>query len=191
MKREGSVSRKTRETDIQVNLALDGCGKTKVKTGIGFLDHMLTTLASHSRMDLEITAQGDLHIDDHHTVEDVGICLGQALYKALGDKSGIQRFGWALCPMDEALTRVALDLSGRTTFVFFCKEDALYNLRGDSLLEFFKSLSRECPMTLHLDVLRGENKHHVLESLFKSLAKALQQAVQISGDEVPSTKGAL
>jgi len=193
MKRKGSVSRKTHETDIQVAITLDGSGKADINTGIGFLDHMLTALSRHSGMDLKIKAGGDLHIDDHHTTEDVGICLGQALEKALGDKKGINRFGWALCPMDEALARVALDLSGRTTFIFDCEESSLYNLRGDSIFEFFKALSRECPMTLHMDVLRGQNTHHVLESLFKSLAKALQQAVKISGSEktVPSTKGAL
>lgn len=192
MRRKSHISRKNRETDIQASINLDGSGQTDIDTGIGFLDHMLITLAHHSDMDIQIKASGDLHIDNHHTTEDVGICLGQAFEKSLGDRKGISRFGWAFCPMDEALTRVALDLSGRFTFVFGCEINALHHLRGDSVLEFFRAFARECPMTLHLAVLRGENKHHVFESLFKSLAKALKQAIQISSDNkpFPSTKGA-
>ena len=194
MKRTGEISRKTRETEIQVSIELDGNGNADVQTGIGFFDHMLETLARHSGINLKVQAQGDLQVDDHHTVEDVGICLGKAIKEALKDKKGINRFGWALCPMDEALVRVALDLSGRPHFVFESPVvlDKVETLQGESVPEFFKALTFGCEATLHIDYIRGENTHHVVESLFKSFGRALKQAVSIVDKEtIPSTKGIL
>jgi imidazoleglycerol-phosphate dehydratase len=195
MKRIGDISRKTRETDIQIRCNLDGKGKAEITTGIGFFDHMLDSLARHSGTDLIIRAKGDLHVDDHHTVEDVGLCLGEAIRKALGDKKGIARFGWALCPMDEALARTAIDLSGRPYFVFtsVLELENVENLQGESLPEFFRAVSNSGEMNLHLDLIRGENTHHAIEVLFKSFAKALKQAISVDPNQksVPSTKGVL
>jgi imidazoleglycerol-phosphate dehydratase len=195
MKRIGEISRKTRETDIRVRCGLDGNGRAEIATGIGFFDHMLESLARHSGIDLTVRAKGDLHVDDHHTVEDVGICLGEAVRKALGKKAGIERFGWALCPMDEALARAAVDLSGRPCFVF-TSVLALENvdkLQGESLPEFFRAVANSGEMNLHLDLLRGENTHHAIEVLFKCFARALKQAVRLDPGlkSVPSTKGVL
>jgi len=195
MHRKAKIERKTNETDIRVELNLEGTGKSVIKTGIGFFDHMLTSLSKHSLIDLKITAKGDLHVDEHHTVEDVGICVGQALAKALGEKAGIQRFGWAVCPMDEALTRVSLDLSGRPCldWNFSMNLATIGSFHAETVPEFFQGLAIGSAMTLHMDLIRGRNLHHAVESLFKSFAKALQQAVSVqSGNEsVPSTKGTL
>ncbi len=195
MKRIGEISRKTKETEIVVRCDLDGTGRAEIETGIGFFDHMLDSLSRHSGMDLKIQARGDLHVDDHHTVEDVGLCLGEAIRKALGEKMGIQRFGWALCPMDEALARTAVDLSGRPYFVFtsVMELENVENLQGESLPEFFRAVANSGEMNLHLDLLRGENTHHAIEVLFKSFARALKQAVAIDPNQtsVPSTKGVL
>ncbi len=194
MKRTGELSRKTRETEIQMSIDLDGKGNGDIQTGIGFFDHMLETLARHSGIDLKIQAKGDLQVDDHHTVEDVGICLGKAIKEALKDKKGINRFGWALCPMDESLVRVALDLSGRPHFVFNSPValDNVETLQGESVPEFFKALTFACEATLHVDCIRGENTHHLVESLFKTFARALKQAVSIVDEgTIPSTKGTL
>lgn len=195
MPRKAKVTRKTSETDIRVEINLDGAGEASIKTGIGFFDHMLDSLSRHSRIDMKITARGDLKVDDHHTVEDVGICLGQALAKALGDKAGIQRFGWACCPMDEALTRAAIDLSGRPHFVwnFPLNLLAIGAFHTETVPEFFQGLSIGSAMTLHMDLIRGRNLHHSLESLFKSFAKALHQAItrESGNSAVPSTKGTL
>lgn len=195
MARTAKIDRKTKETRITLELNLDGTGKADVSTGIGFFDHMLEAIARHGGFDLTVKAEGDLHVDDHHTVEDVGLCLGQAIARAVGDKKGIGRFGWALCPMDESLARAALDLSGRP----FCvceipvNPHKLGDMHGTTVPEFFRAVSAEAGMTLHLNVLRGQNLHHAVEALFKAFARALNQAVSAFGnpDELPSTKGAL
>lgn len=194
MSRKATVERKTGETDIRVELNLDGIGKGVIKTGIGFFDHMLNTLARHSLMDIRVSAKGDLQVDQHHTVEDVGLCLGQALCEALGDKAGIQRFGWALCPMDETLTRVAVDLSGRPHFVWEFSMNLLSigDFRSETVPEFFQGFSIGAQMNLHMDLIRGRNLHHAVESLFKSFALALRQAVMPNPKAgIPSTKGTL
>ncbi|MFC1502526.1 imidazoleglycerol-phosphate dehydratase HisB [bacterium] len=195
MKRAGKIQRKTRETDIQITMNLDGKGHFDINTGIGFFDHMLESLSHHSLIDMTVKADGDLNVDDHHTVEDVGICLGQVLNRAAANMKGIQRFGWALCPMDETLARAAVDLCGRPTFVVNW-EDIPKSLRGmenETILEFFKALAAEGRICIHLDVLRGKNRHHILEALFKSLALALRQALTMDErrQAVPSTKGTL
>jgi len=191
--RKSSVARKTRETDIRVTLNLDGEGKSGVTSGIGFLDHMLTLLARHSKLDLEVKAAGDTQVDYHHTVEDVGIALGQALKEALGDKAGIERYGWAMVPMDESLARVALDLGGRAYLVFNVQFPAEKAGDFDMALieEFMQALANNAGMNLHVEVPYGRNAHHISESVFKALAKSLAQAVRVTGKDVPSTKGTL
>lgn len=193
MARKSSVARKTRETDIRVTLNLDGEGKSGVTSGIGFLDHMLTLLARHSKLDLEVKAAGDTQVDYHHTVEDVGIALGQALKEALGDKAGIERYGWAMVPMDESLARVALDLGGRAYLVFNVQFPAEKAGDFDMALieEFMQALANNAGMNLHVEVPYGRNAHHISESVFKALAKSLAQAVRVTGKDVPSTKGTL
>jgi imidazoleglycerol-phosphate dehydratase len=193
--RRARVARKTRETDVVVTLDLDGQGRSRIATGIGFLDHMLTSLATHARFDLEVRCQGDLHIDAHHSVEDVGIVLGQALRQALGDKKGIVRFGHAYCPLDEAITRAVVDLSGRPWLSFFAQFRAqrVGDLPTELVEDFFRAVSDQARLCLHLDMIRGRNAHHVIEALFKATARALAMAVardpRASG--VPSTKGSL
>ncbi len=196
MKRDAKVTRKTKETDITVQLNLDGRGKASVETGIGFFNHMLETLALHSFIDLEVKAVGDLKVDDHHTIEDVGIAFGETLLQALGEKKRINRFGWALCPMDEALARAAVDISGRPYFILDCSDSSsrfLGNLPGKSIAEFFRGFTVGAKATLHLDLLRGQNRHHAVEALFKAFGKALNQAVMVRflDETVPSTKGVL
>ena len=193
MKRTAKIIRDTKETQIKLRLDLDGSGETDIKTGIGFFDHMIDSLARHSNMDLSIQVKGDLHVDDHHTIEDTGICLGQAILEAVGDKKGINRFGWSLCPMDEALARCALDFSGRPFTIFESVMDLenVENLQGESVSEFFRAVATAAQLTLHLDLLRGENTHHAIEILFKAFAQALKQAKTITGDTLPSTKGIL
>jgi imidazoleglycerol-phosphate dehydratase len=194
--REGRVERKTGETEIAVRVNLDGTGAYKADTGIGFLDHMLAQLARHSLIDLEVTAKGDLHIDAHHTTEDTGIALGQAVAQALGARTGIQRYGHAYLPMDEALTRVALDLSNRAYLVWKVDftRDKLGDFDTELFREFFQAFAQNAGITLHVETLYGDNNHHIAESAFKALARALRMAVEIDprkADQVPSTKGAL
>jgi imidazoleglycerol-phosphate dehydratase len=193
--RTASIERKTRETDIRLSLGLDGSGRSRVRTGIGFLDHMLTALATHGRFDLDVRCKGDLHVDAHHSVEDVGIALGDALREALGDKRGIVRFGHAYVPLDEALARCVVDLSGRP----YLHYDVTFKARQVGAMptelfeDFFWALADHGRLNIHLEAIRGRNAHHIAETLFKALARALSMAVardpRVGG--VPSTKGSL
>ncbi len=192
--RRATITRKTWETDIRVLLDLDGSGRVSIKSGIPFLDHMLHALSRHGGFDLELSAEGDLHVDDHHTVEDVALALGAALDRALGERRGIRRFGFAYAPLDEALARAVVDLSGRPwpEIHLGLMREALGGVASENLTHFFRSLAVAGRMAIHLDVLRGDNDHHRIEAAFKALALALRQAVAASGDdEVPSTKGRL
>ena len=193
--RQARVERKTRETDIRLAFALDGAGRSSISTGIGFLDHMLTSLATHGRFDLDVRCKGDLHVDAHHSVEDVGIALGQALKQALGDKKGIVRFGHAYCPLDEALSRCVVDLSGRPwlTFEVAFKAQRVGDMPTELFEDFFWALADHGRLNIHLDTLRGRNAHHIAETLFKSTARALSMAVALDPRvrDVPSTKGSL
>ena len=193
--RTATITRNTKETRIALTLGLDGTGKAAIKTGVGFFDHMLELLARHALVDLAIEAAGDLHIDAHHTVEDVGIVLGQALEKALADKRGICRYGWAIVPMDESLAQVAIDLSGRPAFVFGVpfKREAIGAFPAELIEEFFKALATNAKMNLHISVPYGTNNHHMAEAIFKAVAKALRQATSLDprNSDVPSTKGTL
>lgn len=195
MPRTASVSRKTNETDVTLQLNLDGVGAASVSTGIGFFDHMLTLLAKHSLFDLSIDAKGDLEVDQHHTVEDVGICLGQALAEALGDKSGITRYGDVTLPMDEALVAAAVDLGGRMCFLSDVAFPTAKVGDFDTQLvgEFWQAVSSNALMNLHLVLHRGDNSHHIAEAVFKATARALRQAVSIDPRQtgVPSSKGTL
>ena len=194
--RKGQVARKTKETDIAVEVAIDGTGRSDIATGIGFLDHMLDLLARHSRMDLTVRAKGDLHIDDHHTAEGVGIALGQAVKQALGDMKGITRYADVHLPMDEALTRVAIDVSGRPFLVFKVKfgRDKIGTFDTELVNEWFQAFAMNAGITLHVETLYGSNDHHISESCFKGLARALRAAFAIdpkAAGEIPSTKGSL
>jgi imidazoleglycerol-phosphate dehydratase len=194
--RKAEVSRKTGETSIVLALDLDGTGKAEIATGIGFFDHMLTLLARHSLIDLHIRAKGDLHVDFHHTVEDIGIALGQALQTALGDKKGITRYADCLMPMDETLTRVAIDISGRAFLVFRTAFSApkIGEFDTELVQEFFQGFASNAGVTLHVETLYGSNNHHIAESCFKGLARVLRNALAIDPrmkDAVPSTKGTL
>jgi imidazoleglycerol-phosphate dehydratase len=202
MSRSATIERNTNETQIDLALDLDTQGYTNA-TGVGFLDHMLDHVARHGRVALQVKATGDTHIDDHHTVEDVGIVLGQAIAEALGDKKGIERYGHAVVPMDESLARVAVDLSGRAALVFrvqfvsFGDEPA--TIEGQSagrfdvqlIEEFFNAVAANARMNLHIEVPWGSNNHHIAEAIFKAFGRALRQAIAITGDQVPSTKGSL
>jgi len=192
MSRTAEIRRTTKETDIALALNVDGSGKVAVSTGLGFLDHMLTALAFHARFDLSLTCKGDLHIDDHHTAEDVAIALGQALDKALGDRAGIARFADAHAPLDESLARVVVDFSGRP-YVFAdlgFKRPSIGDVATENLTHVFRSFGTAARMTLHVDVLRGDNDHHRAEAAFKALALALRKAVAKSSfGDVASTKG--
>jgi imidazoleglycerol phosphate dehydratase HisB len=193
MTRIAEISRETTEVTITGRLDLDGTGVSDVKTGLGFLDHMLTTLARHGRFDLSLVASGDTAVDDHHTVEDCAIVLGKALDQALGDRSGITRFGYAYSPLDESLSRVVVDLSGRPwpeISIAFAR-DTIGDVATENVLHFLRSFAIEGRMALHVDLIRGDNDHHKAESAFKALAMALRSAVSVSGDDVPSTKGTL
>ena len=194
--RKAEINRKTNETNISIEILLDGTGKSDTNTGIGFFDHMLDQLAKHSLIDIEINADGDLHIDDHHTVEDVGICLGKALKIALADKKGIHRYGSCILPMDDALIQSALDISGRAHFVW----DVEFNSAKigffdvELVKEFFNAFSSSSEMTLHVNKLSGVNSHHIAEATFKSIAKSLRYAIELDSKQsnmVPSTKGVL
>jgi imidazoleglycerol-phosphate dehydratase len=193
--RRAEVSRRTLETDVRVELSLDGEGRAEVATGIGFLDHMLTALARHGRFDLSLTCEGDLEIDDHHTAEDCALALGQAFDRALGERRGIARFGHAYAPLDEALARAVVDLSGRPCAVvdLGLTREALGDLACENVPHVFASLATAARAAVHVDVLRGANDHHRAEAAFKALALALRQAVRREGpaDAVPSTKGVL
>ena len=194
--RNADIRRKTGETDIEVSVNLDGTGAYSISTGIGFLDHMLEQLSRHSLMDLNVRVQGDLHVDQHHTTEDSAIAIGEAVAKALGDKRGIARYGEAHAPMDETLTRVALDISGRPWLAW--KVQISMQRLGEwdtELIEhWFQSFAQSAGITLHVENLYGSNNHHIVESCFKALARALRQAVELDprkGDAIPSTKGTL
>jgi imidazoleglycerol-phosphate dehydratase len=193
--RTADLSRQTKETRIRLSLNLDGTGKSSPQTGVGFFDHMLDLLSRHSLIDLTVNAEGDLHVDAHHTVEDVGIVLGQCLEKALGDKRGINRYGWAIVPMDESLAQVAIDLSGRPAFVFNVPFTAplIGTFPTELVEEFFKALATTAKMNLHITVPYGTNNHHIAEAIFKATARALRQAVDPDprNPDVPSTKGSL
>lgn len=194
--RTATIERKTKETQITVSVNLDGKGEYKISTGIGFLDHMMEQLSRHSLMDLTVEAKGDLHIDFHHTTEDTGIAIGEAVAKALGERKGITRYGDALIPMDETLTRVALDISGRPYFVWKVEftKPKLGEMDTELFREWFQAFAFASGMTLHVENLYGVNNHHIVESCFKALARALRTAVAIDprkADEVPSTKGTL
>ncbi|MGI4952134.1 MAG: imidazoleglycerol-phosphate dehydratase HisB [Janthinobacterium lividum] len=196
MARTAEITRTTSETDITVRLNLDGSGRCAAATGVGFLDHMLTALARHGLFDLEVQATGDLHIDDHHTTEDVGIVIGQALTRALGDKRGIRRFGHAVVPMDEALVEAAVDLSGRPFLAWGVgfERDTIGTMDTELFEEFFRALAMNALMTLHITQKAGHNAHHVAEGCFKAVARALRAATEPdprAGDAIPSTKGSL
>ena len=195
MNRKAEITRKTKETDIQLTIDLDGRGDGKVDTGVPFLDHMLDLFARHGMFDLAVICKGDLHIDDHHTVEDIAICLGQAFAKALGEKKGIVRYGSAYVPMDETLARSVVDLSGRSYLVYLVKNsrDKVGTFSVELAEHFWHSFAEHCKCNLHVEVFYGSNQHHIIEAVFKSAARALSQAVRlddrISG--VMSTKGTL
>ena len=194
--RAARLSRRTHETDVAVGLALDGTGAATVATGVGFLDHMLELLARHALFDLDLTVTGDLHVDQHHTTEDAGIALGQAFAQALGDKRGITRYADVHLPMDETLTRIAVDVSGRPFLVFRTAfpTEKIGAFDAELVREWFQAFAMNAGLTLHVETLYGENSHHIAESCFKGLARALRAAVAIDpreGDRVPSTKGSL
>lgn len=194
--RKASISRKTAETDIRLELNLDGTGTCSIATGCGFMDHMLTLFASHGRFDLQVTCQGDTYVDDHHTVEDIGICLGMAFAQALGDKRGITRYGSFLLPMDEALIQTAADISGRSCLCYglAVPSQKIGTFDTELVEEFFLAFIRNCPMSLHIRQLAGSNSHHIVEGCFKSVARTLKAAVAIDAacsDQIPSTKGVL
>jgi imidazoleglycerol-phosphate dehydratase len=196
MTRSATLTRKTAETDISLTLDLDGSGRADVATGIGFLDHMLTALARHALFDLTVRAKGDLHIDFHHTTEDVGIVLGRAVAQALGEKRGIRRFGQALVPMDEALAEAAIDISGRAFLAWSVSfaQPKVGEMDTELFEEFFRAFAGNAALTLHVTQKAGTNAHHVAEACFKALARALRMAVELDprvGDAIPSTKGSL
>ena len=192
--RTAEITRKTAETDIMLTLNLDGTGKSTVKTGVGFLDHLLTLFAAHGKFDLTVSCQGDTYVDDHHSAEDIGICLGQAFQQALGDKRGITRYGSFLLPMDEALIQTAVDISGRSYLGYGLEipMEKIGSFDTELVEEFWLAFVRQCPMSLHIRQLAGKNSHHIVEGCFKSVARSLRIAVKSDGtDEIPSTKGVL
>ncbi len=194
MSRSASIIRNTTETQIQLGLGLDGSGAYDIRTGLGFFDHMLSHIAKHGGLDLNVNATGDLHIDEHHLVEDTGICLGQAIYKALGEKRGIERFGVGFVTMDEALARTIIDLSGRSYLVFNAEfsRESINGFPLEMVREFFQAIANEGKMNLHVALLYGSNGHHQLEAIFKSFGRALREAVKLTGGSaIPSTKGVL
>ena len=192
--RTSEIRRNTAETKISLTLNLDGTGKSKIETGVGFLDHMLTLFAAHGKFDLTVICNGDTHVDDHHSVEDIGICLGQAFQAALGNKRGITRYGSFLLPMDEALILSAVDISGRSCLSYELEipTEKIGTFDTELVEEFFLGFTRNCPMSLHLRQLAGTNSHHIVEGAFKSVGRALKAAVSLTGsNEIPSTKGVL
>jgi imidazoleglycerol phosphate dehydratase HisB len=193
MTRRAEITRETSETNIECRLDVDGSGRSEIKTGLGFLDHMIIALARHGRFDLDLVARGDTHVDDHHTVEDCAIVLGRAINEALGDRAGITRFGYSYAPLDESLSRAVVDLSGRPwpEIQLTLTRDMIGDVAAENLTHFLRSLAIEARMALHVDVIRGDNDHHKAESAFKAVAIALRTAMTITGVEVPSTKGSL
>lgn len=192
--RTAAINRKTAETDILLTLNLDGTGKSAIKTQVGFLDHMLTLFAAHGKFDLEVTCNGDTWVDDHHSAEDIGICLGQAFQQALGDKRGITRYGSYLLPMDEALIQTAVDISGRSHLGYGLEipTEKIGTFDTELVEEFWLAFVRQCPMSLHIRQLAGKNSHHIVEGCFKSVARSLRMAVASDGtNDIPSTKGVL
>ncbi len=191
--RKATLRRTTGETDISITLTIDGTGRFEGTSGIGFFDHMLHLLARHSGMDISLTCQGDLDVDNHHTIEDIGITLGEVFEKALGDKKGIHRYGCFFCPMDETLSRIVLDLSGRSYLVFDVDipVERIGSFETEMTREFFLAFANNAKMNLHMATLYGVNGHHIVESLFKGIGHALKEAVTIEGDTVLSTKGVL
>jgi len=191
--RTAKTHRKTKETDVAVELNLDGVGKYEIDTGVGFLDHMLTHLSKHGKIDLVVKAKGDLKTDVHHTVEDIGICLGECLVKALGDKKGIARYGHSSVPMEESIANVSVDLSGRPNCVYKVdyRTDKIGDFDVECLEEMLRSFSNTGKFNLHINVPYGANSHHIAEAIFKGLGQALAEAVKIVGTDVPSTKGIL
>ena len=192
--RVSDIQRNTAETQISLKLNLDGTGKSNIDTGVGFLNHMLTLFAAHGKFDLTVTCSGDTEVDDHHSVEDVGICLGQAFQAALGDKRGITRYGSFLLPMDEALILSAVDISGRSclSYGLDIPTEKIGTFDAELVEEFFLGFTRNCPMSLHLRQLAGTNSHHIVEGAFKSVGRALKAAVALDGsNDIPSTKGVL
>ncbi|MFA5865289.1 MAG: imidazoleglycerol-phosphate dehydratase HisB [Phycisphaerae bacterium] len=195
MGRTATIKRRTKETEIEISVQLDGTGKSEISTGVGFFDHMLTHLAKHSRWDLTVKAKGDLHVDAHHTVEDVGICLGTAIKDALGDKAGLQRFAGTSVPMDETLANVALDISGRPSLVYNVQytTDKIGDFDIQLVHEFFQAVVNTAGITMHVNVPYGTNSHHIAEAIFKATAQALGTATKIidTSGQIPSTKGTL
>ncbi len=196
MARQASITRKTNETEITVSVNLDGSGQVKMDTGVSFLEHMLDQVARHGLIDIEINASGDLHIDAHHTVEDIGITLGQAVNKALGDKKGIRRYGQAYVPLDEALSRVVIDFSGRPGLEYQASypRARIGEFDVDLIVEFFQGFCNHALATVHIDSIRGHNAHHIAETIFKAFGRALRMALEVDtrlGDVIPSTKGSL
>lgn len=193
MPRTSEIARNTTETSIELTLDIDGSGDSTIDTGIGFLDHMLTALAKHGGFDLRLKAEGDIEIDDHHTAEDCAIVLGRALLEALGDRAGIRRFGSAYAPLDEALSRAVVDISGRPwpEIQIPFNRDTIGDLATENVTHFLRSLAIEARMSLHVDLIRGDNDHHKAESAFKAVARALREAVAVEGEMIPSTKGVL
>jgi len=194
--RKAEINRKTSETEITLTLNVDGTGTGKIATGVGFMDHMLTLLSRHARMDLDVICKGDTYVDDHHSVEDIGICLGTAIAQAIGDKRGIRRYGSMLLPMDEALVLCALDLSGRSCLRYQAEipSQKIGTFDTELVEEFFLGLTRAAGMTLHIRMIDGTNSHHIVEAMFKAFGRALREAVSIDeslGGEIPSTKGVL
>ena len=191
--RTAKISRKTNETDITVDINLDGTGSYDINTGVGFLDHMLTHLSKHSKIDLNVTAKGDLEVDAHHTVEDIAICLGQCLDEALDNKKGITRYGSSSVPMEDALANVAIDLSGRASFVYNVKynTEKIGDFDVECIDEMLRSFANSGKFNLHINVPYGINSHHIAEAIFKAVGQALAKAVKITGTDIPSTKGTL
>ncbi|MCD6129832.1 MAG: imidazoleglycerol-phosphate dehydratase HisB [Deltaproteobacteria bacterium] len=192
MKREARISRKTEETEVEINLCIDGRGKAEISTPVGFFNHMLETVAKHSNFDIEVQAKGDVEVDFHHIVEDIGIVFGETFLKALGEKRGIKRFASSVVPMDDALTLCSIDIGGRPYFYYnLSVSGKLGNMDIEVIEEFFRAFSYNALINLYIDGLHGKNAHHIIESVFKAFSLTLKQAVRIEGDTIPSTKGVL
>lgn len=191
--RRGLVERNTLETKIKVEINLDGDGKAQIDTGVGFFDHMLTLLAFHGKFDLTVLAKGDLYVDDHHTIEDIGICLGEAFKKAIGDRRGIRRYSTVHIPMDEALAYTSIDISNRPYLVFNVNfsDEKIGNMSTQMFKEFFRAFVNESRITLHINLIYGENDHHKIEAVFKSFARALKEGSEVISDDISSSKGVL
>lgn len=190
--RKASINRKTKETEIKIELNLDGSGKHDINTSIGFLNHMFELFSFHGSFDLKLQAKGDIHVDYHHVIEDIGIVLGKSIEKALSERKGIKRYGFASIPMDEALAQVSIDLGGRAFLVYNVPFEGLIKDIDISLFEeFFRAFTNNAKITLHINVLYGKDLHHIIEAIFKAFAKALKEAINISGETLPSTKGVL